>query len=134
MLGGKDFEAFEDHKKKYMDDGKLRFLDSESILGQKIAYMSFMRSGNTFLRKYLENITGVVTGSDMPIENPMPLQMAGLLGEGTSDDRCWIVKTHYPSELTEYPFDCNKIIVCVRNPFDVMVSKQHFLNTFSHAK
>ena len=29
-----------------------------------ISYTSYPRSGNTFLRKYLENITGIATGSD----------------------------------------------------------------------
>jgi len=29
-----------------------------------ITYTSYPRSGNTFLRKYLENITGIATGSD----------------------------------------------------------------------
>jgi hypothetical protein len=33
-------------------------------LHEKIAFTSYSRSGNTLLRKYLENITGVVTGSD----------------------------------------------------------------------
>jgi len=104
------------------------------LSGFKTGFMTFPRSGNTFLRKYLELITGVVTGSDMPIENPMPLQMAGLLGEGVVDDSCWIVKTHYPIPTTEQAFNCNKIIICVRNPFDIIVSKTHFLKSFSHSK
>jgi hypothetical protein len=30
----------------------------------KIAFTSYSRSGNTLFRKYMENITGVCTGSD----------------------------------------------------------------------
>jgi len=30
--------------------------------------MSYPRSGNSFLRKYLQNITGIATGSDMTLE------------------------------------------------------------------
>jgi hypothetical protein len=30
-----------------------------------VSYASYPRSGNTFLRKYLESITGIATGSDM---------------------------------------------------------------------
>lgn len=31
-------------------------------------------------------------------------------------------------------FETNKIVVCVRNPFDVIISLTNFLNLFSHAK
>ena len=129
-----DQEKYEEFKKRYLQSGQLRFLDGESLNGFKTAFMTYPRSGNTFLRKYLELITGVATGSDMPVENPMPLQMAGLLGEGVVDDSCWIVKTHYPMSLTQNAFSCNKVIICVRNPFDIIVSKTHFLKTYSHAK
>ena len=70
----------------------------------------------------------------MPVENPMPLQMAGLIGEGVVDDSCWNVKTHYPMSTTQYGFTCNKVIICVRNPFDIIVSKTHFLKTLTHSK
>jgi len=33
-------------------------------LSDAISYTSYPRSGNTMLRKYLENITGIATGSD----------------------------------------------------------------------
>ena len=51
----------------------LKFLDGESLDGERTAYQSMGRSGNTFLRKYLELITGVPTGSDMKLWYPMPL-------------------------------------------------------------
>jgi hypothetical protein len=38
------------------------FLDGESI--DNVIFASFPRSGNTFTRKYLESITGIVTGAD----------------------------------------------------------------------
>jgi len=50
-----------------LDDKDLRFLDGEPI--GKISYWTYPRSGNTFLRKYLELITGVPTGSEMPVGN-----------------------------------------------------------------
>ena len=68
-----DLEKYEEFKKKYLESGQLRFLDGESLDGFKTGFMTFPRSGNTFLRKYIELITGVATGSDMPVENPMPL-------------------------------------------------------------
>lgn len=34
----------------------------------KVAYDTYPRMGNSFLRKYLQMITGVATGSDQPID------------------------------------------------------------------
>ena len=44
------------------------FLDETEdleALGEKICYMTYPRVGNTFLRKMLQVITGIQTGSDM---------------------------------------------------------------------
>lgn len=38
------------------------FLDESPEVPQ-IVYSSYLRSGNTFLRNYLENISGIITGS-----------------------------------------------------------------------
>lgn len=52
--------------------GKTNFLDSEiSMIGNRVAFASYPRTGNSFLRKILENITGVFTGSDMPLFKTM---------------------------------------------------------------
>ena len=48
--------------------GKCLFLDASVDLRETsdaVALSSFVRSGNTFLRVYLEKITGVFTGNDM---------------------------------------------------------------------
>ena len=47
--------------------GSLKFLSSETK-PPLVAFASFPRSGNTFLRKYLENITGIYTGADLPAD------------------------------------------------------------------
>ena len=45
------------------------FLDATvDLSGDRVAFQSFVRSGNTFLRKYLESITGVYTGEDRHIK------------------------------------------------------------------
>jgi len=44
----------------------LRFLNGDKV-DEKVAYWTYNRSGNTFLRRYIELITGVPTGSEMPI-------------------------------------------------------------------
>ena len=47
-------------------NGDAKFLDCEDNLnGSKVALQSFPRSGNTFLRQCLMQITGVVEGADM---------------------------------------------------------------------
>jgi len=62
LLRSKDAEAWE--KNKWIYDGKLRMLDGEKINSNKIALASFPRSGNTFLRKYTDLLTGIHTGAD----------------------------------------------------------------------
>jgi len=119
-----------EYKSKYLD--KLRFLNGDSIAGNKTAYQSLPRSGNTFLRRYLELITGIPTGSDNPLKYVIPLQMLGFIGEAITDDTVWIIKTHDPMRPWGIDFECNKIIVCVRNPFDVISSLVPFFALWSH--
>ena len=61
----KDFDAYDNYKVKYLDDKILRYLDGQSMAGEKVGYLTIPRSGNTFLRKYLELVSGVPTGSDV---------------------------------------------------------------------
>jgi len=105
----------------------------------KVALASFCRSGNTFLRNLLEQISGLYTGSDMQLDQSCPFTMslynAGMQGEGIVDDRCWIVKTHFPElDRLELPFIAQKAIVLVRNPFDVIDSYFNMGATGSHSK
>ena len=57
-----------------------------------------MCSGNTFLRNYLEQITGIYTIADMGIEFTFHEAMMGLLGQNitSESDSVWVTKTHYP--------------------------------------
>jgi len=54
--------------------------------GNVVCLASFPRSGNSFLRKLLETITGVFTGSDFSIRDTLPLQHQGMLGEQVFGD------------------------------------------------
>ena len=60
-------------RSKWMFDGHFRFLDGQPIKSNKIAFCSFPRSGNTFLRKYLEMLTGIATGADLSLHVNMIL-------------------------------------------------------------
>ena len=82
-----------------MFDGNFRILDGKPIGDNKIAFNTFMRSGNSFLRRFLEQITGIATGSSVSLHTATSLQLMGLLGEGMADDRVWIVKSHHPFRL-----------------------------------
>lgn len=46
--------------------GSLRFLDaSVEMDGNRICFASFPRTGNSMTRKYIEEVTGIFTGTDM---------------------------------------------------------------------
>ena len=71
------------------------------MTGNKVSLTSFPRSGNTFLRKFLEGVTGITTGGEIKIE--IELKCAGLMGVGHgADNQVWVSKTHHP-------LDCNPI-------------------------
>ena len=76
------------------------FLDKTPL--ENVIFASFPRSGNTFTRKYLETITGIVTGSDnhtlmslLSLECSLP----GFKGELHVGSEVWVNKTHFPIQL-----------------------------------
>jgi hypothetical protein len=58
LLSSSDRKQWEEAKWVF-DKNHFRFLDGESNPSNKIAFASFPRSGNTFLRKYLELLSGI---------------------------------------------------------------------------
>ena len=112
----------------------LRFLDGQSIAGDRVCYQTFVRSGNTFLRKYFELVTNVPTGSELDLSSVMPLFLLGQVGEAIADDRTWVIKSHNPMRFNATDFDCNRIVVTARNPFDVLISLSTFIHVWSHSK
>ena len=62
MLRSKDESLYEREKWIFEQNGV--FLDGAQIKSNKIGFCSFPRSGNTFLRKYFQLLTGIPTGSD----------------------------------------------------------------------
>lgn len=117
-----------------MFDGKFRFLDGQPNKSNKVAFCSFPRSGNTFLRKYIELLTGVITGADNTLSINVALQMQGMMGEDIVDDTVWVVKSHSPWIMPDAPvFHANKNIVIVRNPLDTNLSWMHLVATCCHS-
>ena len=70
----------------------------------------------------------------MNLTTPMPLTLMGVIGEAIADDRTWIIKSHDPMRFGAVDFETNRVIVTVRNPFDVLISVLTFLNVWSHSK
>ena len=63
---------------------------------EHVALVSYPRSGNSLLRALLEEVTGIVTGTDTRPNRTLSraLSQFGMQGEGVLDERVWIVKTH----------------------------------------
>ena len=57
-----DIDLYNNKLKGELFGGQAHFLSGKPL--RAVSYTSYPRSGNTFLRKYLENITSVATGSD----------------------------------------------------------------------
>lgn len=79
VLKSKDEKLFEQNQ--WIFDGEFRFLDSERLGFNKIAFNTFPRSGNSFLRRLLEQATGVATGATIHLQTATNLQTQGLKGE-----------------------------------------------------
>ena len=72
----------------------------------------------------MEKITGIITGSCQFVDLPghRDLEEMGLLGEGLIDHRCWIIKTHFPGNVSRKQFLTDKVICLIRNPIDSIFS------------
>lgn len=121
-------------------EGPLKFLDvtsEESVesVGQSVIYNSYPRMGQSFLRTYLQKITGIATGSEMSLSKTIDQQLNGFIAEEIVDASVWIKKSHWPIAFNGFQIQFgNKILVCVRNPFDTIVSFMNFVTTcFNHS-
>ncbi len=132
ILTSPDESLFTDNN--WIWDGEFRFLDGESLEGNRVGFSSIPRSGNSFLRRYTEQILGITTGSAMSIHTSTTLQIMGLSGESHYDDLCWITKSHHPIALRngEVPKEVNKTFIVVRHPLDVLPSLASLINTTTH--
>lgn len=123
-------KEFEELSSKY---GCL-FLD-ETAQVNKINFTSYLRSGNSLARKYFEDITCIITGSNMDnrFSRNFALTLCGFKGEVIWDDSVWIYKSHVPNVQGNFTRQyLNKAIICVRNPFDVACSAVQLRLTYTH--
>lgn len=104
---------------------KPKFLSRNQF--EKVAMPCYQSSGSTLLRKYLENITYVLTGSDGDTHSKLDRQLkeeSKLLGEGILGTKVWICQTNFPEEIGVARTFVNKAVVITRNPCDAICS--HF--------
>lgn len=96
-----------------------------------VVYTSYPRMGQSFLRQYLQKITGVATGCEMNLDFNLDQQLSAFKGEEVTDDSVWIKKSHWPMVIPGNNI-CygNKVLICVRNPYDQLVSHMHFCTAF----
>ena len=91
---------------------------------EKVILTCYPRSGNTLLRKYLQDITGVCTGTDREGKEGTTKgeTFKGMIGGRITDDKVWIVKSHFPMGKKNQQFEVNKCLLLVRNPMDTIIS------------
>lgn len=113
----------------------VRFLP-RLVKHERVVLVSYPRSGNTYLRRLLEETTGIVTGSDSRTNRPLcsSLLQCGFRGEGIVDSSVWVVKSHYPERMGYLKFSCDRVILLVRNPWDAIESYFHMGLTGTHDK
>ena len=84
-------EVYNEHR--WLWEGKFNFLSGTPIPGNRVAFNSFRRAGNSFMRKFIQQISGIETGSSLGIHTGTILQVVGFKGEGYQDDSVFVVKT-----------------------------------------
>lgn len=72
LLKSKDMAQLD--KNRWIFEGAPKFLDGSSDV-KKICYSSHPRSGNTFLRKFFESVSGISTGSDISLDGYLILTL-----------------------------------------------------------
>ncbi|CAI2363576.1 unnamed protein product [Moneuplotes crassus] len=115
---------------KYLEEPK--YLSKNDF--EKVVLTSYPRSGNTLLRKYLEDITGIITGSDCDVKRRLNSDLVemGMSGEGRTNHSIWVAKSHYPERYGASKFMANKCILLVRNPLDAIISLFNMIATGTH--
>ena len=124
---------------------------------------SYPRSGNTLLRSLLESVTGFATSSDTRPDRTLSVALAEnppyFVGEGlappqnhktsaflppfldnneSSSGRLLasppICKTHWPERIGCHTYDCQRVVLLVRNPWDATDSYWHMNLTNTHTE
>ncbi|CAM9664141.1 unnamed protein product [Chrysoparadoxa australica] len=120
---------------RFINSGDERLWNMHSYPG-KVVLASYPRSGNTLLRRLLEEATGIITGSDTRPNRTLSRSLiaGGMQGEGVVDERVIVVKTHFPERSGYRPYEASRVVLLVRNPFDAIDSYFNMAMTNTHEK
>lgn len=70
----------------------------------------------------------------MSVEFSADLQLSDFKAEEVTDDSVWVKKSHDPKwNLNNRMHKSNKVICCVRNPYDTLASLMNFFPTLIHS-
>ncbi len=96
-------------------DKKPAFCERQQLV---TAFTGYPRSGNTWVRTLLEDITKVVTGADDNYTQNLGanIQGQGLMGQFLIGGNAWIQKTHFPMGEPHRSFEFNKALMVIRHP------------------
>ena len=134
LFRSKDIARYHQVKDRFFGK-QARYTTANAQEQTSVMYTTYPRAGNSLMRKYFENITGVATGSDMVMKHGpnVALQYCGFKGEGLMDDRAWIKKSHYPIRFHFMKgFDSEIAVICTRNPFDITPSFFYLCISMTH--
>lgn len=103
---------------------RFRTEEEFQVFKERIVLASYPRSGNTMVRKLIEEMTGIFTGSDTKPGRGMAemLRNYGLEGEGECSRRSWVIKSHFPERLGWMRFPVQRGILLVRHPVNAIDS------------
>jgi hypothetical protein len=121
--------------KDHFFGAQARYTNQKAVEQMSVMYATYPRSGNSLMRKYFENLTGIATGSDMVMKHSpnVALQFCGFKGEGLMDNRAWIKKSHYPIKFHFMKgFESEIAVICTRNPLDCSPSLFYLCFTLTH--
>jgi len=68
LLRSKDLARYHQVKSHFFGK-QARFTNKKAVEQSSVMYATYPRSGNSLMRKYFENVTGVATGSDMVLKH-----------------------------------------------------------------
>ncbi len=69
----------------------------------------------------------------MSLEFAVDLQLGDFKAEEVTDCSVWVKKSHDPKpNMNNKVHKANKILCCVRNPYDCIASLMNFLPTLNH--
>jgi len=95
--------------------GDAKLLKPEKNFLEKVILCSYPRSGNTFIRKMMEEISGTLTGSDCLPKGKLNFDLyeQGLRAEGKVGREVWMVKSHFPERSGTDMHIANKCVLVV---------------------